>query len=47
MKIVFLKNIEKPFILEYLFFHTNEHYVLKFIRKLEGFTKDKYYFVII
>ena len=30
-----------------LFCQSNEHYELKFIRKLEGFTKEKYSFVII
>ena len=29
------------------FCQSNEHYALKFIRKLEGFTKEKYSFVII
>ena len=29
------------------FSQLNEHYVLKFIRKLEGFTKEKHFFVII
>ena len=30
-----------------LFCQSNEHYALKFIRKLESFTKGKYFFVII
>ena len=29
------------------FCQSNEHYVLKFIRKLQGFTKEKYSFLII
>ena len=29
------------------FCRSNEHYALKFIRKLEGFTKEKYSFAII
>ena len=41
------KNIEKQFVLGLPFCHSNEHYALKFIRKLEGFTKEKYFFVII
>ena len=40
------KNIEKQVKLECLC-QSNEHYALKFIRKLEGFTKEKYSFVII
>ena len=41
------KNIEKQFTREYLFCQSNEHYALKFIKKLEGFKKEKYSFVII
>ena len=41
------KNIEKQFTWEYLFCQSNEHYALKFIKKLEGFKKEKYSFVII
>ena len=29
------------------FCQSNEHYALKFVRKLENFTKEKYFFVII
>ena len=29
------------------FSQSNQHYAFKFIRKLKGFTKEKYYFVII
>ena len=29
------------------FYQSNEHYALKFIRKLESFIKEKYSFVII
>ena len=40
------KNIGIQFILEYLC-QSNEYYGLKFIRKLEVFTKESYSFVVI
>ena len=45
--VIWKKKHEKTIYIRIPFCQSNEHYALKFIRKLESFTKEKYSFVII
>ena len=44
---IWKKKHKKTIYIRIPFCQSNEHYALKFIRKLESFTKEKYCFVII